>query len=134
MRLRLTVLVPMVLLFVIGSAQALAADLYVIGNLVVALSHEDVKEVYLGEKQFQGPTRLVPVDNAAANSVFLSRVLHMSGARYSASWTKKAFRDALNPPDIKAGDAEVLDFVKRTPGAIGYVTTAPAGVAVIQKY
>ena len=134
MRLRLTALIPMVLLFVIGSAQALAADLYVIGNLVVAMSPEDVKEAYLGEKQFHGSTRLVPVDNAAANSVFLSRVLHMTGARYSASWTKKAFRDALNPPDIKPGDAEVLDFVKRTPGAIGYVMTTPAGVVVIQKY
>ena len=134
MRLKLTALLPMVLLFVIGSAQALAADLYVIGNLVVAMSPEDVKDAYLGEKQFQGSTRLVPVDNAAANSVFLSRVLRMSGARYSASWTKKAFRDALNPPDIKAGDAEVLDFVKRTPGAIGYVTTTPAGVVVLQKY
>jgi hypothetical protein len=133
-RVRPTTLLAILLLLSRADAQALAADLYVIANPAVTLSEKDIKEVYLGERQFHGSTKLHPVDNAAAHAVFLSRVLQMTGTRYSASWTKKSFRDALNPPDIKAGDAEVLDFVKQIPGAVGYVTTVPTGVTVIQKY
>ena len=40
----------------------------------------------------------------------------------------------MNPPPVKSGDAEVLDFVRKTPGAVGYVGSAPSGVTVIQKY
>jgi ABC-type phosphate transport system substrate-binding protein len=35
---------------------------------------------------------------------------------------------------VRGGDSEVISAVKNTPGAIGYVTKAPADVKVIQKY
>lgn len=110
------------------------ADVYVIANSGVQIGAGDVREVFLGNMQFAGGAKLLPVDNGPAQAEFLSKVLKMEAERYGASWTKKTFRDGVNAPPVKSGDGEVLDFVKRTPGAVGYVTTAPSGVTVIQKY
>ena len=58
----------------------------------------------------------------------------MDAAKYASIWTKKGFRDGLKAPEVKGGDSEVIATVKNTPGAVGYVTKAPADVKVIQKY
>lgn len=116
------------------AAAAPALAQYVIANPGTNLSPADVREVYLGEKQFAGSVKLVPVDSMAAQEEFLARVLNLDKARYTAIWTKKAFRDGLVQPALKSADIEVLDFVRRTPGAVGYVHAAPSGVTVVQKY
>ncbi|TLY72968.1 MAG: phosphate ABC transporter substrate-binding protein [Gammaproteobacteria bacterium] len=113
-----------------GCALARAADLYVICNAHVSLSPADVRDLFLGEKQFAGAVKLVPVDNGAAQTMFLGKVLQMNLAKYSTTWTKKSFRDGLNPPLVAGSDAEALAMVKRTPGACSYVTTL-AGVDVV---
>jgi hypothetical protein len=60
----------------------------------------------------------------------------MSLDRYNTLWTKKAFRDALTPPAVKVTDSEVLDFIKRTRGAVGYVSSVPQdkGILVVGKF
>jgi hypothetical protein len=110
------------------------AELFVISNSGTPVAVGDIKDVFTGEKQFAGSTKLVPVDNGPAQDSFLSQVLRMDAARYNTIWTKKSFREGANPPSVKAGDAEVLDFVRKTPGGVGYVRTAPSGVNVINKY
>jgi hypothetical protein len=114
---------------------ARAAGLIVIAHPNVDLPAGEIKDDYIGEKQFAGAIKLVPVDNAVAQEEFLKHAMAMDPVKYNATWTKKGFRDGLNPPAIKSSDVEVYEFVKRTPGAIGYVTSAPQpGVAVIHKY
>ena len=108
--------------------------LYVIGGQGVTLTGTEVKEVYLGDKVFSGSVRLVPVDNAAARETFLSKVMGMTASKYESTWTKKAFRDALNPPNLLSTDAQVVEFVKRTIGTINYISTPPSGVTIIQKF
>jgi hypothetical protein len=110
------------------------ADVYVIANSGVQIGAGDVREVFLGNMQFAGGAKVQPVDNGPAQVEFLSKVLKMEPDRYNTAWTKKTFRDGVNAPSVKSGDAEVVEFVKRTPGAVGYVTSAPSGVTVIQKY
>jgi len=107
-----------------------AADVVVISHPGTTISAGDVKDVFLGEKQFAGGTKLIPVDNASLQDNFLSKFLDMARSKYSSAWTKKSFRDGLTPPAMKSGDAEVIDYVKRTPGAVGYVSSAPSGVNV----
>lgn len=114
---------------------ACAGDVFVIANAVPGMSPEEIKEVFLGEVQFSGTVKLQPVDNAAAQADFQARVLKMAPAKYTAAWTKKAFRDGLNAPPTKGSDAEVIGFVKATPGAIGYVSSPPmSGIVVIGKF
>ena len=122
------------LLWAALAAPAALADIYVICNPGVKLTPEEAKEVFVGEKQLAGGVKLVPLDNAAAQGEFLTKVFHIDAAKYSTLWAKKGFRDGLNPPALKGSDLEVLAAVRSTPGAVGYVTSPPAGVTIIQKY
>jgi hypothetical protein len=95
-----------------------AADVVVIANPDLTISAEEIKDIFLGEKQFSGSTKLVVIDNASAQGGFLSKFMQMDAAKYSNIWTKKSFRDGLTPPAVKSGDAEVTEYIKRTPGAM----------------
>ena len=111
--------------------KAEAADYVVITHPGLTLSAEDIKDVYIGQMQMAGSIRLVPVDNGPAQEAFLARVVRMEVGRYNTAWIKKAYRDGVSAPALKAGDAEVLEFVRRTPGAVGYVRVVAAGVNVV---
>ena len=119
----------------LGLASGLAyADLFAISNSGTQISGAEIKDVFTGEKQVAGSTKLIPVDNGAVQEAFLSTALKMDSARYKTIWTKKSFREGMNAPAVKSGDTEVLDFVRKTPGAVGYVGSQPSGVNIIQKY
>ena len=120
----------------LACAAARGADIYVIANPQVKLSPEDVREIYLGDKEFSGDVRLAPVDNQVCLAGFVVKALGMNLQRYGTLWVKKAFRDALTPPAVKATDFEVLEFVKRTRGAVGYVSSVPRDkdVVVVGKF
>lgn len=119
---------------VLSATPVFAGDVYLISNSAIKLTASDVRDVFLGEKQFLGNTFLAAVDNAAAQADFTDKVLNMKPAQYKTYWAKKSFRDGLRLPVPKNGDADVIDFVKSTPGAVGYVSSQPSGVTVIQKY
>jgi hypothetical protein len=116
------------------ASTARAADLYVIANSGTAITAADVREIFLGEKQFAGNIKLVPVDNAAVQDQFLARVMKLEATKYPASWTKKSFRDGVSPPAVKGSDADTIEFIKQTPGAVGYVGTSPTGVNIVGKF
>lgn len=116
------------------SPLAVLAEGFVIAHSSVNVGPNDVREIFIGNMQFAGSTKLVPVDNGAVQAEFLSKVVKADPDRYATIWAKKGFREGLNPPPVKSGDAEVIDFVKRTPGAIGYVASNPGGANVITKY
>jgi hypothetical protein len=120
----------------LGCTAAYGGEIYVIAHPDVNVSPEDVREIYLGDKEFSGGVRLVPVDNQAAQAEFVVKVLSMNLQRYNTLWVRRAFRDALNPPTVRATDFEVLEFVKRTRGSVGYVSFVPKekDVTVIGKF
>jgi hypothetical protein len=120
------------LLLVLLHGLALAGE--VIAHDSVTLDADEVRDVFLGEKQFSGGLRLVPVDNNAAQTDFLSKVLQTDARKYAARWTKKSFREGLAAPALKGSDAEVIAFVRSTPGAIGYVSRPGSGLKVIAKF
>jgi len=112
------------------------ADEFVIANPSVSITGDEVREVYLGEKQFAGEQKLVPVDNAAVQDLFLSKVLRMTPARYETAWIKKSFREGLAIPPVRSGSGDTIEFVRKTPGAVGYIVAdkPPAGVIVVTKF
>ena len=118
-----------------AACTAHAGNLYVVCNANVTLQAAEMRDVFLGDKQFAGTVKLQLADNAAAQAEFLEKVMKMDASKYSTSWTKKSFRDGLSMPPVKGTDAEALDCAKRTPGACTYSTTAPgAGLTVIVKF
>ena len=120
---------------VVVAVPAVAGDVYVIAHPGVGVGAEELRDIYLGEKQFSGSTKVVPVDNAAAQSDFLAKALTIGASKYAALWVKKGFRGAMAAPLVMSGDAEVINYVKITPGAIGYVNAAGhPGVKYLFKY
>ena len=114
--------------------RARAGDLYVACSAGVRLTMADMRDVFLGEKQFAGPVKLLPVDNSSALADFLEKVLKMDGAKYTTTWTKKSFRDGATPPSTKSSDAEVIEYLKHTPGGCGYLgSVPPAGLTLVGK-
>ncbi len=118
-----------------GLSHALATDIYVIAHADAKLTADVIRDIYIGEKQFNGAVKIVPIDNAAAQDDFLGKVLKLDQTRYANLWVKKSFRDALNPPTVMNSDREIIGQVRKTPGAVGYITSSPpADITVIQKY
>jgi hypothetical protein len=118
-----------------GVSHAVAGDIYVVAHPDTKVTVDVIRDIFIGEKQFSGAVKIIPIDNAAAQPEFLDKVIKLDQTRYANLWVKKSFRDALNPPAVKNSDKEILDWVRKTPGAIGYVTSAPpAGIIVVQKF
>jgi hypothetical protein len=115
-------------------AQVNAMPLVVIAHVGVQVTAGEVVDVFLGDKHFADGVKLTPVDNSPLQERFIGAVLNLDVVRYNSRWAKKSFREGFNPPALKFGDAEVAEYVRRTPGAIGYVTTAPVGVTVFGRY
>lgn len=134
MKIKKIVATSLVLAVWVLAAPVLAADVYVIAHSALTLAEDEVRDVFIGDKQIAGGTKVMPMDNASLQKDFVEKVLKIDGSKYSSIWTKKGFRDGINPPPVKSGDAEVIAAVKATPGAVGYVSSAPAGVKLIKKY
>jgi len=115
-------------------ASACAGDVYVVTHPDTQVSVADIKEVFSGEKQFFGQLRAIPVDNSAVQTDFLVKVFKISLDRYNTMWTKKSFRDGIITPALKINDAEVIAFIKSTPGAVGYISKPNTAVKIIEKY
>ena len=114
---------------------AVAGDIYIIAHSDVHINSEgELRAVYMGEKQFVGALKLVPVENIVAQRDFLDKVISMRPDKYAALWVKKSFRSAATVPPTKSSDADVIKFVQNTPGAIGYVSTPKHGVQELFKY
>ena len=132
--------IPFIALVVLGACgaglacAAQAADVYVIANEAVRFAPGELREVFLGERQFAAGRRLVLIDNANLQKDFIDRVVRIDPAKYSTVWAKKGFREGINPPELKAGDQDVIATVRATPGAIGYVSMVPSGMHVVDKY
>jgi len=80
----------------------------------------------------------VPVDQSGTSPVriaFSEGVLRQPVERVVQYWQKQMFSAArLSPPPVKASDAEVIAFVAKNAGAVGYVaagTTLPPEVKTL---
>jgi ABC-type phosphate transport system substrate-binding protein len=80
----------------------------------------------------------VPVDQSGTSAVrnaFSQSVLGMPVAAAVQYWQKQMFdTNPLRPPPVKGSDADVIAFVAKNEGAVGYVSRAvvlPAGVKAI---
>ena len=114
-----------------GLAQAGA----VIANSGLKIESKDLVETFTGEKSTIEGVKVVLVDNKSAQGDFCTKVLGMDAGKFSSLWAKKSFRDGVPAPKMKNSDAEVIDFVKSTPGALGYVGGAASGdVKEVSKF
>ena len=63
------------------AAPAMAGDVYVIANNAITLSADEVRDVFLGDKQIAGSAKLIQLDNASLQKDFLDKVLKMEATK-----------------------------------------------------
>ena len=91
------------------------------------ISDTEVSEIYKGVKRFSESQKLFPIDNAEVQDEFIRNLLELDIGSYHSIWEKLAFQDGVVPPKRVSNDREVLEFVEKHPGAIGYIHTFAGG-------
>jgi ABC-type phosphate transport system substrate-binding protein len=117
---------------------ASARDLEIVANnsvKVAAISEGDVRDVFLGESNSVGGSKVVPVVLAkgGAQEAFL-QLLGKTESAFQATWRKQVFTGKGTLPRAFDNEEALVAYVSATPGAIGYVGTGKpvGGVKVLQ--
>ncbi len=101
-----------------------------------AIDKATAEKVFLKKAASLNGGAVTPVDQAIASAVreaFSKSVLGKPAAAVNQYWQQQIFSGAEVPPATKTGDDAMLEFVKSTPGAVGYVSAgaSTAGVKVL---
>jgi ABC-type phosphate transport system substrate-binding protein len=132
---------PLVLALAVMTAEASAAgDIVVIGNAnLTKLDAETVERIYTGKAVKVGDIPVTAVNVTSDNPVrrrFLKTYLNRDDDVYVAYWTVRRYSGLGAPPKELPSSAEVINYVKSTPGAIGYVEEGevlPPGLNILLK-
>lgn len=124
MRKKVTLLLTMAIL-ILPSA-SFAATLVVNSDIdSTRINAEQIELIYLGKKTlWDSGQRIVPVlvnEESEESKRFLENVLKKSVAQYRAYWKRRLFSGGGAVPKTFRTSTEVVEFVARTPGAIGVV-------------
>jgi ABC-type phosphate transport system substrate-binding protein len=94
-------------------------------NTVTSLSKKEISDLFLKKKtKWADGTTVAPVDlnaNSKTREDFSQQIHGKGTSAIRSFWQQAAFSGTASAPPEKASDAEVIDFVKKNPGAIGYV-------------
>lgn len=111
----------------LAASAAQAEELLVVVHAqapVDRLTDAQLRQVYLGESSFWGSVKIhpavlrVPPDVYAA---FMGAVAGISPGGYEAYWIRKVFREGGMPPRPFDSAADILAYVARTPGGLGFI-------------
>jgi len=108
-------------------AQKAPAQVLVIANPTVGVaevSKAEVRDVFTGaSSSFKGTAQLTPVllKQGLVNEEFLDLYVGKSDSAFRASWLSILFSGQGVLPRTLDSDAAVVEYVARTPGAIGYI-------------
>jgi ABC-type phosphate transport system substrate-binding protein len=132
-------------LVLLASTASAAADLSLRvvvneANPTSSISLDELSDLFLKKtSQWSGGSRAVPVDQPQESRIhqsFTREVHRKSAAGLRAYWQQRIFSGRDVPPLQRESDAEVIEFVRKNPGAVGYVSAAAsvAGVKAIKVH
>jgi ABC-type phosphate transport system substrate-binding protein len=119
--------------------KARVADVKVIANPSVAassVSADDLKDIFLENKDSLNGSSVVPVleKGGPAHEAFLREYLGKSDSLLQTYYRSLVFTGKGEMPKVLASDAEVVAYVAKTKGAIGYVSSGAntEGVKILE--
>lgn len=113
----------------LGFTQAASAEVAVVAHTEVQLDGDGIdaatlQAFYLGKKRtWPGGSHVVLTVNhhEAVHASFLGTYIGKSPSNFTNFWKRMVFTGQGKMPESFDNDSAVIDFVARTPGAIGYV-------------
>jgi len=119
-------LLPLLILSPLSSQ----ADITIISNKSVnvdSITPKQAKKLWLGRLKKLGGARVTVVDQTTSNKTFddfYNKVIHKKPRQLKAYWAKIMFTGKGFPPKQLANDTAIIEWVSRTPGALGYVDSS----------
>ena len=103
-----------------------AIDIAVIVNAsgpLVNAAKSDIKEIYLGEKRFEGGVKIIPLlfPEGGIKEAFLKEALRMTPKEYKIYWTRRIFQDGIPVPKTLARTDDIINTVRNDKGGIGFL-------------
>lgn len=136
------ILISICVLSLFSAAEvAESKTLYVIANSNIAvseLSPRDLEDIYLLRQAYWPDGNLiVPVNREASSDLrkfFSDIVLKQAPSALNNYWNQMHFR-GKSPPVVQSSDDSVAAFVRKIPGAVGYVADPLGldGVKIVAK-
>lgn len=116
----------MLVLGICNGAPAVApSSLVVVANAdTPALDADTLQKIYLGKVVEVGGRPIVPVNLTKGNilrAAFMEQVLAQDDDKFIAYWTVRRYIGKGSPPREFATMQEQLEFLRKTPGAVGYL-------------
>ncbi len=97
-------------------------------NPVTSVSRKDVSDLFLKRKTtWNHGIRVEPVDLVVPESLresFCEGIHRRSVRAMKSYWNTQIFSGTATPPPQMTTEAQVLDYIKTHPGAIGYVSSS----------
>lgn len=103
------------------------AEIYVIAHkqsTINQLNHAQLKEIYLGNRQFIADVRVLPLDQDIQESTrhdFYTQVINIDQSQLISHWSKLIFTGKGQAPKSLLADQSIIDFVSANPNTIGYI-------------
>jgi ABC-type phosphate transport system substrate-binding protein len=119
---------------------ALAGDIYIVVNAtnpVSTLTRNEALDLFMGRsRQFAGGLSAQPLDqarNSTARSTFYRLLTGMDMSQVNSYWARLMFSGQTQPPRPLDNEEAMVEALKRSPGAIGYLTQPPSdkGLTVV---
>lgn len=102
-----------------------AQTLLVVGHVdTPALNEETLQKVYLGKIVEVNGRPVIPVNlsqGSALRKAFMEHVMTQEDEKFIAYWTVRKYIGKGIPPREFATVEQQLEFLRRTPGAVGYI-------------
>ncbi len=109
------------------------------GDVIVLVSEEssvqsvniqELRAIYMGRTNSlpNNAGFVIPLDqgrNSDIREAFFEKIIGMQINQVNSYWTRLTFAGQATPPRELLNDDIVLDVVRKTPGAIGYVSNLP---------
>ncbi|MFZ5562503.1 MAG: hypothetical protein ACOZBW_00510 [Thermodesulfobacteriota bacterium] len=112
-------------------APAQAETVYVFVNAGVpdsSLTQTEIQNIYLGKKDKWNDNQKInftALNGGACHEEFLKQHVGRTDFQFQNYWKKQIFTGQGQPPRAFDSDAELIDYVSKTGGAIGYSCTQP---------
>jgi ABC-type phosphate transport system substrate-binding protein len=124
----------------VASQPALAADIKIIANSSVgasSVSSDELKGVFLATKSsLSDGSHVEPVleKEGPAHEAFLKEFIGKTDSAFETYYRSLVFTGKASMPKTTASDADMVAYVAKTKGAIGYVSAgaATAGVKTLE--
>ncbi len=117
-------------LFLVSQASAGVVVIVSPDSDISGLSKSQIKSIFLGKvKSLPNGDPAAPVNQAEESPVydaFNKKVLGKSSTKVLQYWASRVFSGKGSPPEVLPDDQAVINYVRSTKGAIGYIDSSAA--------